>query len=356
MTKEMPLGELVRAMSGSNPTSVILRALTVTFGGWSALVTPSGHIIEANPHDEAETDAIAAAVGKMTSQNRHTLMHADEDGRTVLVAAVGRDRRPVALLVVVKPGPFDAEEYRFATGAASLLGYVMHDVRRSKAASRVVRECVARLVFAGHLDGATELAADLGLAAPPTRPHVVCIRGLDTCEVDYVLDVLEAGLPRGNQHLLAYSDGEELWMLVGPAQFGGVEREARRLHAKHGWSLLLSERVDAGKLPYRRESWARVIHRRPLGSLLDVSRYRGPSVSDWVKTLETEGGPDVLAAVVEYLRHRGRWESAAEALSIHRNTLRYRIATARRLIDADLEDPDVTSRLWLTLRDAGWTA
>jgi len=62
---------------------------------------------------------------------------------------------------------------------------------------------------------------------------------------------------------------------------------------------------------------------------------------------------DLVRSVVAYLRHRGHWEDAARDLGIHRNTLRHRIGTARRVLDADLDDPDVASRLWLALRAAG---
>ena len=62
---------------------------------------------------------------------------------------------------------------------------------------------------------------------------------------------------------------------------------------------------------------------------------------------------DLVASVVAYLRHRGRWEDAARDLGIHRNTLRHRIGTANRVMGSDLNDPDVASRLWLALRAAG---
>jgi purine catabolism regulator len=62
---------------------------------------------------------------------------------------------------------------------------------------------------------------------------------------------------------------------------------------------------------------------------------------------------DLVRSVVAYLRHRGRWEDAARDLGVHRNTLRHRIGTASRVMGADLDDPDVASRLWLALRSAG---
>ena len=60
-----------------------------------------------------------------------------------------------------------------------------------------------------------------------------------------------------------------------------------------------------------------------------------------------------LGAVVAYLRHRGQWEAAANELGVHRNTLHHRIRTSMRVMDADLNDPDVASTVWLTLRARG---
>jgi len=62
---------------------------------------------------------------------------------------------------------------------------------------------------------------------------------------------------------------------------------------------------------------------------------------------------DLVGSVVAYLRHRGHWEDAARELGIHRNTLRHRIGTTNRVMGADLNDPDVASRLWLALRADG---
>jgi len=57
--------------------------------------------------------------------------------------------------------------------------------------------------------------------------------------------------------------------------------------------------------------------------------------------------------VVAYLRHRGHWEAAANELGVHRNTLRHRIGTSMRVMDVDLDDPDVASTVWLALRARG---
>ncbi|WP_199854684.1 PucR family transcriptional regulator [Streptomyces dioscori] len=62
------------------------------------------------------------------------------------------------------------------------------------------------------------------------------------------------------------------------------------------------------------------------------------------------------AALTETLRTwlslHGSWDRTAVALSVHRNTVRQRIARAATLLNTDLDDPDVRMELWFALRDA----
>lgn len=52
-----------------------------------------------------------------------------------------------------------------------------------------------------------------------------------------------------------------------------------------------------------------------------------------------------------WLAHHGRIEPAAAELGIHRNTLRYRIMKAERLLGRDLDDPAARAALWAALSD-----
>ncbi|NEA86056.1 helix-turn-helix domain-containing protein, partial [Streptomyces sp. SID14436] len=51
-----------------------------------------------------------------------------------------------------------------------------------------------------------------------------------------------------------------------------------------------------------------------------------------------------------WLSLHGSWDRTAVALSVHRNTVRQRIARCAALLDADLDDPDVRMELWFALR------
>lgn len=51
-----------------------------------------------------------------------------------------------------------------------------------------------------------------------------------------------------------------------------------------------------------------------------------------------------------WLSLHGSWDRTAVALSVHRNTVRQRVARCAALLDVDLDDPDVRMELWFALR------
>ncbi|MGW0937533.1 helix-turn-helix domain-containing protein, partial [Streptomyces sp. NPDC002666] len=51
-----------------------------------------------------------------------------------------------------------------------------------------------------------------------------------------------------------------------------------------------------------------------------------------------------------WLSLHGSWDRTAVALSVHRNTVRQRIARCGVLLGTDLDDMDVRTELWLALR------
>ena len=57
-----------------------------------------------------------------------------------------------------------------------------------------------------------------------------------------------------------------------------------------------------------------------------------------------------VESVLAYLAANADVPVAAESVSVHPNTFRYRLRRVRELFDLDLEDPDVRLVVWLQLR------
>nr|WP_245766914.1 PucR family transcriptional regulator [Streptomyces colonosanans] len=62
--------------------------------------------------------------------------------------------------------------------------------------------------------------------------------------------------------------------------------------------------------------------------------------------------PALTDTLRTWLSLHGSWDRTAVALSVHRNTVRQRIARCAALLDADLDDPDVRMELWFALKHA----
>ncbi|MEU6144282.1 PucR family transcriptional regulator ligand-binding domain-containing protein [Streptomyces sp. NPDC047081] len=60
--------------------------------------------------------------------------------------------------------------------------------------------------------------------------------------------------------------------------------------------------------------------------------------------------PALAETLRTWLSLHGSWDRTAVALSVHRNTVRQRIARCAALLDTDLDDPDVRMELWFALR------
>jgi sugar diacid utilization regulator len=78
-----------------------------------------------------------------------------------------------------------------------------------------------------------------------------------------------------------------------------------------------------------------------------ATRVLGPLISE-------DRDDELFDTLESYLRHSGSVNTVARQLYLHRNTVRHRLRRVRKLIGADLADPD--TRLSLQLAILGWRA
>jgi purine catabolism regulator len=65
---------------------------------------------------------------------------------------------------------------------------------------------------------------------------------------------------------------------------------------------------------------------------------------------DEERSSELVPSVRAYVEHGGRWEPAAEALGVHRHTLRYRLQQAEELLGRDLSIAEERMDIWLALK------
>ncbi len=69
-----------------------------------------------------------------------------------------------------------------------------------------------------------------------------------------------------------------------------------------------------------------------------------------LRSLTPRAGERLLETALAYLRHQGSAVAMAEALHVHPQTVRYRVARLRELLGEQLDDPDARFELELALR------
>jgi DNA-binding PucR family transcriptional regulator len=91
---------------------------------------------------------------------------------------------------------------------------------------------------------------------------------------------------------------------------------------------------------------------RLLADLNDLSLVES-FVRLWLGPLidyDEQKGADLVMTLTSYLERGGNYEATAQALAVHRNTLKYRLQRIREISGRDLGDPDTNFNLQLATR------
>ncbi|MFD7475430.1 PucR family transcriptional regulator ligand-binding domain-containing protein [Streptomyces sp. NPDC059837] len=148
---------------------------------------------------------------------------------------------------------------------------------------------------------------------------------------------------------------------------GGVVRVLvpghREPTAQEGWICGVSAAVGPHEWASADGQAARALARARATRTPLVRHGERPALADLVPSADAEAHARALLAPIAatpaltetlrtWLSLHGSWDRTAVALSVHRNTVRQRIARCATLLEADLDDADVRMELWFALRDA----
>ncbi|WP_217254476.1 PucR family transcriptional regulator [Streptomyces sp. AC602_WCS936] len=342
---------LAAAASRPDPVPSVLRRLAGRLEGRAVLYGPEGTEISAagrEPGDEVRR-ALAELARFVTGHASSTAT--DTVAGTRLAAyALGSGRDFV--LGVAAPHR-ESGDHTIASVAAVLLSLLTGEhqsgtgAARSSALVRLLlgagREEVAPLLGGGEGDGAVTRWYVVHARPATGTPDAVSASALGAALgsplVDAAGDVVRVLVPAGRQPEAGTTpwDGAPGWTLgvsapVAPAEWPAADAQAARALAR-----------------------ARAV-RAPL-----VRHAERPAFADLVPAGEAEAHARALLAPIgavpalaetlrAWLSLHGSWDRTAVALSVHRNTVRQRVARCAALLEADLDDPDVRMELWFALR------
>ncbi|MFF7387097.1 PucR family transcriptional regulator ligand-binding domain-containing protein [Streptomyces scabiei] len=192
------------------------------------------------------------------------------------------------------------------------------------------------------------------LLGPGTPWHVVHARPTDGTPRPEALAAASLGAALGSP--LVDAHGDVVRVLV-PAD--------REISEQPGWTCGVSAPAEPHAWPVADVQAARALARARATRTALVRHGLPTTLAQLVPPDEATAHAEALlapvtaapgaAALTETLRTwlslHGSWDRTAVALSVHRNTVRQRVARCATLLTADLDDPDVRMELWFALRD-----
>jgi len=346
---------LIRAATSSeDPATAILEHLGRSIGGWAALLHADGAIRHVRPAsaaslvEELRPELNAREVIGVSSAASHIIRD-----QYVAVFPLSQGTELVGQLAVGTTMRLRPQDRQMIPLAVSMLGVAALDADRSREADDARRGAIAALVDVGDIGAALRLASALGVEGCADEGRVILVKSTRPrrvwTSIRLVLPGAFPGLP---------SDAPPWILDLGPERpnIGDVGRTLREADPEA--AVLFSRRARLNDLGAIRTQLAAAADALAPGQVVweQPPTAMAAHVDRAVDRLLDDEGPDAAQMLGAYLRHHGHWGRVSSELSIHRNTLRYRLGRLREILDLDIDAPDEAALLWLTLRARGVVA
>lgn len=330
---------LAAAASRPDPVRAVLRQLAQRVGGRAVLYGPEGAVIgeAGRGPGRAVAGALAelAAVVRPSGPGTPTSATDTVAGTHLAAYALGAGQGFVLGVAAPRRDPGD---HTIASVAAVLLSLLTGEHQSGSGAAR--SSALVRLLLGAEPQAvAPLLGADRWLVvhgrpdSQPCDPVAASALGaaLGSPLVDLAQDVVRVLAPADREP--APQPG---WTLGVSAPASAEEWPAADTQAARALS-----RARATRTPLFRHG----SHRPALADLLSPDQAESHA-----RALLAPLTPPLTETLRTWLSLHGSWDRTAVALSVHRNTVRHRIARCAALLGTDLDDPDVRMELWFALR------
>ncbi|MFE2036734.1 PucR family transcriptional regulator ligand-binding domain-containing protein [Streptomyces scopuliridis] len=321
---------LAAAAARQDPVPAVLRQLAVRLGGRAVLFAPDG--AELHTTGLAPSPGARTALARLARVVRGGPASATDTAQGAHLAAYTLGGGQGLVLGVATEGR-EAGDHTVAGVAVVLLSLLTAPHQSAAEAGRSA--ALVRLLL-----GATPVEAAPLLGPGPWS--VVHARGGST---PFAAGALAAALGSA----LVETDGTTTRIVTD-----------REVTARPGWTLGVSEPVEPAELAAADTRAERAL-RRAEATRTPLVRHHGDGLTGLFAPEEAAahartrlapltGSPALAETLRVWLSLHGSWDRTAVALTVHRNTVRQRIARCATLLDADLDDADVRMELWFALR------
>ncbi|MDF3297636.1 PucR family transcriptional regulator [Streptomyces tropicalis] len=330
---------LAAAASRPDPVPAVLRRLARQVTGRAALYGPDGTRIAAAGQDPGPEAGRALAALAHVVGSRSSATASDTAAGVHLTAyALGTGQGFVLGVAAARRDPGD---HTIASVAAVLLSLLTGEHQSGTGAARSA--ALVRLLLGAPPEEVAPLLGDGRWIVVHARPDGQAADAVAASALGAAL-----GSP-----LVDLADG--VVRVLVPA--------AREPAAQPGWTLGASAAVAPGDWPAADTRAARALARARATRTALVRDGDRRGLAELVPAEEADAHARALLAPVAavpaltetlrtWLSLHGSWDRTAVALSVHRNTVRQRIARCAALLGTDLDDPDTRMELWFALRRA----
>ncbi|WP_299517913.1 PucR family transcriptional regulator [uncultured Serinicoccus sp.] len=348
--------------------------LAAQLGAWVGLFGAAGGLVARHPrppHKEIEERLRGEAEGLLRRGERVATRWDLPDG-AYSVQTIGRGGRLRGVLAVGVVD-LDPEARGVVAASASMVGLALEQQETVHRERRAVNRGLAPALVAGEVDLVSGVLKAMGRALP-REPVLVGVADAALGE-SRLGDWLAVRAVDDAVSLFAGVVGDEL-LLVVPAEGAEVLDEvSRRFEVRVGVSTptryaWLTTGIDQARVARARgigglSHFADVPRERLLLSLAggDTAAAAATIVAP-VRTHDAQHGTSLEETLRVWFANGCVSESTATALSVHRHTVRSRLALAQRLLGLDLESFPVRAEVWAALEVAsgeqaaarGWPA
>lgn len=341
--------------------------LAKQLGTWVGMFDAAGTLTQRHPLgalDDAVIEQLTAEVGTVLRRGVRAGSTLDVAGLRFSLQTLGRGGH-LRGAIVIAGGDLDLEGRGVVTSVIAMAGLALEQNVGLGRARGALRAGLIHSLLAGDPTLARRVSRELW-GALPTAPVAVAVADVAAARADAAVDWLELHV---NEHKgsLFHGRGPDGMVLVTPADFAPalLEQFAELFDATVGVSqpVAYSAFADAHAQavtalrrghPGEVMTFDQVTARGVLGEL-DTASARALAEAQLAPLREhdRDNGTQLLTTVRTWLEHDARIDAAAEALGIHRHTVRSRVAHAQALLGVDLSSFPARAELWAALVAAG---
>ncbi len=350
--------------------SATLGELSHRLDAWVGLIDAAGTLDRESPDGGLAQPALGEVVGEARSMLRRgqrasrTLVAGEsvDAPQRITLQTLGGGGALRGVLAIGDSAELDQAGREVVTSVIALAGLALEQNRDLDRARGHLRTGLLRGILAGDTDLAERVASEMW-GPLPAAPFRVAIADAPAQHVDRLIELLELRVEERGGRLFFGRDEDTVVILLEHADAALAEEVAAEFEVPVGLSdavaadaVALAHEQALRALERARETKAGVvafdeISRQGVLAFLARTDARAVALATLAPLTEYDEahGTSLLETTRSWLEHGGQFDATAQALGVHRHTVRSRVALAEKLLGRDLSGFHARADLWAAL-------